>query len=85
MQDENAEKRGIIKDVIAQGGILTLVVERDGKLERLHGDNGQTVRSLRAIFGPDITQGFMLDVSKLRGREVGYDTDDFGTLAYITE
>lgn len=85
--DENTEQQGVIEDVIASGGLMTLVVKKaDGKLERVRGDSGPTGRALIGIFGRDILAGAMtLDVDKLKGREIAWDTDDLGILAYIRD
>lgn len=83
---EETERRGVIMAICPIGGIVDILVKReDGKVEHLRGDNGATVRALVSVFGDDIVEGHSIVASELYGREIGYDTDDFGMLAYVTE
>lgn len=80
-------KRGIIRRVVALGGLLQLVLE-DPKTHRrvaVYGDNGPTVRALSYIFGEDIIQGHSLMVDELLGKEIEYSLTDWGTLESISE
>ena len=87
--EENTERRGTIEAVQGSwsSGLITLLIKRkdDGKIETVHGDNGPTVRALMNVFGADIVRGHSLQVDRIKGLEIGYDTDDLGLLAYITE
>ena len=80
-------QRATIKDVKAQhgSGVIGLVLEAKGKTFTVYGDNAPTVRAMMGIFGRDIVRGMTLNVDAVRGREIGYDLDDTGFLAYLTE
>lgn len=85
-EEETAEKRGVIEHAEAQGGLMVLVVkDAEGKLHRLVGDNGPTVRALMAMLGNDIVSGHTLLVDRVKGVEIGYAMTEWGTLEYITE
>jgi hypothetical protein len=86
--NENTERRGTIMSVSASwgSGLMALSIKKgDGKIEIVRGDNGPTVRALMNVFGSDIVRGHSLQVDRIVGQEIGYDTDDLGLLAYITE
>lgn len=61
-------------------GIATLGIITEGHLKLIHCDNATTVRSLEGAFGNVITAGHCLDVSKIKGREIYFSTNDFGLL-----
>ncbi len=83
---ENTERRGVIEDVIGSGSIFSLVIRRDnGEIERVLAENPGTVRALIQILGTDIVRGHSLNVDRVKGLEISYDTDDLGLLAYIGE
>lgn len=83
----STEKQGTIRSVVATpgSGMMTVVVEReDGSTETLHGDSGPTGRALVQAFGRGILAGGMtLNVAALVGRQIAYDVDEVGVLAYI--
>lgn len=80
-------KRGIIRRVVALGGLLQLVLEdpETGKRSVVFGDNGPTVRALACIFGDHIIQGHALMVDEVLGKEIDYSLTDWGTLESISE
>lgn len=80
------ERRGVIQDVKGNGSILELIIKlEDGRVERVLAENGPTVRALAGLFGRDIIRGHSLDVSRIKGQEISFDTDDLGILAYISD
>jgi hypothetical protein len=84
---EDNEKRGIIRGISGSGSILRIKFEdpQTGKINTVNAENGPTVRALIGLFGSEITRDHTLLVEKVLGQEVGYDTDDLGLLAYVTE
>lgn len=82
--NDTTEKRGTIVNAQAEGGLMTLFIRgEDGKVQVIRGDNGPTVRALINVFGTDIVRGHSLQVDRIQGQEILYDTDDLGLLAYV--
>jgi hypothetical protein len=86
MDDSTETKRGTIKNITGAGSIITLHLEdAQGRVTRVNAENAPTVRALVGIFGSEIVRGHTLLVERVLGQEIGYDTDDLGLLAYVTE
>lgn len=68
--------RGEIVAVIPEGGMVKILLKnKQGKLTRLYGDNGTTIRSFDAAFGGVIGPGHTFDATAVVGHEIEYESD----------
>lgn len=68
--------RGEIVAVIPEGGLVKILLKnKQGKLIRLYGDNGTTIRSFDAAFGGVILADGLFDPAEVVGREIEYESD----------
>ena len=74
-------KRGVIQAF--HGSWLSGFAELELDTEAVTCENAPTVRALDAAFGDVITSGHSVNQDAIRGREIVYDVDELGLLAWI--
>ena len=74
-------KRGVIRAL--HGSWLSGIAELELDTGSVHCENAPTVRALEAAFGDVITTGHSINQDAIRGREIMYDVDEVGLLAWI--
>ena len=65
-------------------GLAYLIIEnKQGNQEFIVCENGETVRALEACFGNVITSGHTVNNDSIKGKEIEFETGDFGLLEWF--